>query len=378
MEIKVNPNKVSKYFTLPTLKFNEQCKLYKEQDAQYAPSIEMHSKHFIFGIEVEVEGVPQARIDCAYRSYWNITADNSLRNNGVEFVSVPLRATQIEGALRQLNSNLPQTHEFTPRTSTHVHMNVRDLTLTQITSLVILYTAMENVLFDWVGHGRDNNVFCTKLIDTNYVQAYIQMNNNPTDVVRSWNKYTALNLEPMTTKGTVEFRHLHGTMDIKRICEWINILSCMKTYALNTPLPQVIAQIEDLNSSSSYEAFVYQVFEQYGRNLITQNTASLMASAITYIKLATIFNEPHNVTPVQIPTDHDWVATPPTIALRFRTRDIPTTVDNTTRVDPNIGTTGRQDDRLFRLNQNQPTDADYMRAFHELVHNQAQQPEVDF
>lgn len=301
MEIKVNPNKVSKYFTLPTMKFNEQCKVFSKQDALFTPTIPMHSKHFIFGIEVEVENVRNPNINYDYNSYWTVVADNSLRNHGIEFVSKPLRTTQIEGALTQLAKSLPKEHEFSPRTSVHVHMNVRDLTLTQITSLVVLYTAMENVLFKWVGHNRENNVFCTKLIDTDYVQSYINLNNNPTAVAHHWNKYTALNLEPMTTKGTVEFRHMHGTIDIPRLCKWINILSCMKTYALNTPLTHVFAQIEELNSSSSYEAFVYSVFDQYGRELITSETAKLMESAITYIKLATIFHEPNVPTVAEDP-----------------------------------------------------------------------------
>jgi hypothetical protein len=295
MEIKVNTNKVSKYFTLPTLRFNEQCKALSAQDALFAPSIHMHSKHFIFGIEVEVENVPNMTLQYQCTPYWGATADNSLRNNGMEFVSKPLRTTQIEGALTQLQKSLPVTHEFSPRTSVHIHMNVRDLTLTQITTLVVLYTAMENVLFNWVGHDRENNVFCTKLIDTDYIQTYINLNNNPTDVAHNWNKYTALNLEPMTSKGTVEFRHMHGTIDIPRLCTWINILSCMKTYALNTPLTQALAQIEELNSSSSYEAFVFNVFGQYGKELLTEKTAKLMESAITYIKLATIFHEPQEI-----------------------------------------------------------------------------------
>ena len=133
MENEVNDSRISKYFNLPQLGQASRNTYFKELGKEYKPTLPIHNKNYIFGIEVEVEHVPNPRIDGT--TYWTMTTDGSLRNDGVEFVSLPIRMDQIEGALKQLQTNLPNDHEFSPRTSVHVHMNVRDMTITQINNL---------------------------------------------------------------------------------------------------------------------------------------------------------------------------------------------------------------------------------------------------
>lgn len=289
MEPSRNLNRISKYFNLPTLKQAALTEELKEEDASWAKTIKMAAPMFLFGMEVEVENVPDPVVRCQKQPYWTITTDNSLRDYGYEFITPPLRADQFEGALKQLNYSLPNNCRFTPRTSVHVHMNVRDLNIEQINSLILIYTVMEGVLFNWVGTRKDN-VFCIPIIDTDYVQNYITFVNDPRDMVESWNKYTAFNMQPVCTKGTVEFRHMYGTANVNVLLKWINILSKLKQFAKKYTLMQVKSTILELNSNSQYEMFIDDVFEDYAEELkrTTPNLQESMQHEVSYAKLATI------------------------------------------------------------------------------------------
>ncbi len=289
MEPSRNLNRISKYFNLPTLKQAALTEELKEEDASWAKTIKMAAPMFLFGMEVEVENVPNPVVRCQKQPYWTITTDNSLRDYGYEFITPPLRANQFEGALKQLNCSLPNNCRFTPRTSVHVHMNVRDLNIEQINSLILIYTVMEGVLFNWVGTRKDN-VFCIPIIDTDYVQNYITFVNDPRNMVESWNKYTAFNMQPVCTKGTVEFRHMYGTANVNVLLKWINILSKLKQFAKKYTLMQVKSTILELNSNSQYEMFIDDVFEDYAEELkrTTPNLQESMQHEVSYAKLATI------------------------------------------------------------------------------------------
>jgi len=290
MDVKINKNQIKEYFDLPTLGQTARQREFVAEDTCYTSTIPMVNPAYIFGIEVEVEGVPDPQVVSTHRSYWNLTADNSLRNSGIEFVSVPLRAEQVEFAMIQLNASLPDTASFSARTSVHVHMNVRDMVIDQIKGLMLLYTAVEELLFDWAGEERVNNVFCVRLTDTDYAQTYRDFCSDPRQVVHYWNKYTAMNLHPMESKGTVEFRHMAGTADTVRVATWVNMLSCLKVYTKRHSSMEIMEQIHQLNSTSEYEMFLIQVFQEYAKELIPRKFSiqEKMENAVSYIKLTNI------------------------------------------------------------------------------------------
>lgn len=297
METDVNNNRVSKYFNLPQLGQAQRNLFFKEEDKLYKNTIEIHNKNYIFGIEVEVENVPTPRVYGKYQTYWNMTTDGSLRNNGVEFVSLPIRMDQIEGALKQLDMCLPLTRDFSPRTSVHIHMNVRDMTISQINSLVLLYTMVENFMFSFAGESRKNNVFCIRLQDTAYVTHMQQFRDNTYEVVRSWNKYTALNLAPIFDKGTVEFRHMRGTLDVITLLNWVNFIACLKTYAKTHSPRHIREKVEELNTFSTYDMFLREIFGELLPALVGNNDIkSNMEEAVSYVKLTKVMETKKEVT----------------------------------------------------------------------------------
>ena len=292
MEYPINNSKVTDHFRLGRLVQSDKDPNFLAEIKQYPTTLPVINPLYIFGIEVEVENVQIDRLKGDYYHFWTITQDNSLRNHGLEFVSHPLKAKYVEPALLQLNKSLNRDVEFSSRTSVHIHMNVRDLTMSQITNVVLIYTAIENILFDWIGHERDQNIFCIKLTETNYVHNYLLLQSNPNDAIRNWNKYTALNLQPMASKGTVEFRHMNGTADPVRIMTWINMLSCIKNMAKRYTTDKLIHMIMDLNSCSMYEEFLQDIFEQLTPEVIRNKPIqSRMEQAISYIKLTQAIQE---------------------------------------------------------------------------------------
>lgn len=284
MNLHKNPNRISKYFKLPALGQTARDSYLSQLDNHYnAHNIKMHNNAYIFGIEVELENNTNPRTDGFMESYWNVVNDGSLRNNGTEYVSLPIRANQIESALTQLQVYV-RDPSFSDRTSVHIHMNVRDMTIEQIQSLILIYASVENLLFNWVGHNREDNIFCTKLEDTDYYTKIAQFSQSPGKACEYWEKYTALNIKPISSKGTVEFRHLYGTYDIQTICTWVNLLSCLKTYAKYVSLQQLLEELEQLNSNSLYEIYLGNIFGEYAQMFMRMDINKVMKDTISFIK----------------------------------------------------------------------------------------------
>ena len=291
MDFPLNKDKLSTIFNLNPLKLTKQLESFQDEDTQWASTYRVVQPNYVFGIEVEVEKIINNLLVPKHKSYWNTVTDGSLRNHGVEFVSLPLKAFQVEKALKQVQYQLQNnTPEFSERTSVHVHMNIRDLTLDQILALTLVYTCVEPLLFKWVGHNRNKNTFCIPLNNTNFYDLYKDITRNPTNTPRMWMKYTAFNLIPISSKGTVEFRHMYGTLEIDKLITWINLLSYLKLYVKQHTLKEITGTIQFLNTNSFYTEFVSDIFKSYSKELLsnTDNLQQDLESAITYCKLASI------------------------------------------------------------------------------------------
>lgn len=302
-----NTNRVSKYFSLPVLKLTELKARLASADAKYqVNTFPIKQKKYLFGIEIEVENC----YNPLRGNYWTPTSDGSLRNHGVEYITPPLRLEQIEGALTEFQTLIPSDHSFSGRTSVHIHMNVRDLTISEIINLVTLYLVVERVLFKWVGHNRNNNPFCIPISDTNYYQQLTHILQHPENIRSVWNKYSALNLVPITEKGTIEFRHLYGTANINTIMTWVNLLACLKDKARKYTLDQILDMIKPLNTSSAYHAFINDIFDEFFIELQYDDIQELMEHNVTQIKLSySKINQPTSVRSPSYATIADGAAT---------------------------------------------------------------------
>ncbi len=219
----------------------------------------------LFGIEVEVENMPNGVL---VDKYWDCKQDNSLRNHGMELVSIPLRGYQVEYALNVLVDAIYAHNNpiFSPRTSVHVHLNARDLTEDEVMCLVLLYCIFEKHFFHIAGTRRESSIFCVPLYKTQYLWPFSDLLQGPTT---RWHKYSALNLgtlfgtDQLPKYGTIEFRHLYGTSNKKIILDWINNISLLKQAAKRTTYKELLQTVRDMNTTSSYIALYENTFKEY-------------------------------------------------------------------------------------------------------------------
>lgn len=207
----------------------------------------------LVGIEYEVEhcpgislGVPEApvREPLPDADKWSAIKDNSLRNDGAEFVSFPLPISQVSAAVKQL-FDFKKKHKIdwrsSARTGIHVHVNVRDFGLLQLQNLLVIHTLLEPAMFDYVGANREESIYCVPWyrapgeakIAASYLSTDRRMgfSSRLHSIVGNSTKYSALLLAPLTRLGTVEFRMAPTWQDQDTISEWAHICERIISYA---------------------------------------------------------------------------------------------------------------------------------------------------
>lgn len=238
---------------------------------------------FLCGLELEIEDVHDMHHMWLEEHQIMVETDGSLRNHGHEFLIGP-------GTLEENIKLFADIHSgeisygkdaFSSRTSTHVHVNMMYSDLYQVKNLLLLYSIFEDLFFNFVGPERKNNIHCVPL-------GYTHMSRNygaSTDILRSrWHKYTAFNLLPLNEKGTVEFRHLEGTNDKERVCEWLKLIRLLWNTAhskssLNVNDLLSIEWLKELTTQILTPAFLRQCKEtptfQVEKNLLDVKLAFL-------------------------------------------------------------------------------------------------------
>ena len=266
-----------------------------EQQKDLIPSIPYVFKDSksLVGIEVEVENVLHIDPNIPL-GFWSIHEDGSLRNNGREFKTKPMPIKYVHSALIQLFRGLNNSIDFSRRTSIHVHMDVRHLTLSQLYGMVFTYAAVENILFKFAGEDRRKNIFCVPVTETlGLSSASADMLKFLYDIENWWSKYSACNMLPIKHFGTLEFRQMPGTNNVKKLLIWIDLLSQLKIYAYRFSRIDIVNQISKLNTNSQYQQFVKGVFGDLTNYLDTSDLMSDMEKPVYVIKNCAINNTFH-------------------------------------------------------------------------------------
>lgn len=222
----------------------------------------IHNPNEFVGIEIEIENV--GYYPDQFRHIWEMKEDGSLRNGGREFISYPIRGVLLSKCIDLFYKNIPHEWSFSPRTSIHIHLNMLDCDVSTIARTVLLYILFERVLYRFIGHDRDKSIFCVPIQDTfrvlNIFKDFKTTLEKGGAFQNQDTRYTGLNLASLNNFGTLEFRQLHGTRDVKLLGNWINILMALKNYALNITEQQLIRRVIDLNTNSQYLQFADEVF----------------------------------------------------------------------------------------------------------------------
>ena len=276
---------------LPRLRVQSEHVEAWDNNYPYENQYKMIDNSSFIGMEMEIENV---RTHTFIDPIWQETRDDSLRNGGREYISLPIPAKLAEKSLDYLFKRISlQEDSYTPRTSIHIHLNVRTLTVAQLKGLLLTYMVFEKTLFNWIGGKREENIFCVPLHSINLTDLLIEKLEDIKNI--NWMKYTAVNLVPILEKGSVEFRQMVGTNDVGTIIKWINFILCLKIYALKTSYTHILQRIFLLNTKSDYKEFLYDVFKNHPfiSELNYKNFEKDMSFCVTNIKQSCITNTFH-------------------------------------------------------------------------------------
>ena len=237
------------------------------------------------GVEVELENVrltDRHRRQLVKGGLWRIHEDGSLRDNGREFImqetatGQPLMGADITRALDTFKGYIDMAKDdnklpkATPRTSLHVHMDVRDLEKEEFARFILLYYAFEDILFKWVGEDRHLSNFC-RPASSNYDiitrAANLLGGVHPfRHLIEDGNKYDALNYQVVRQLGSVEIRSMHGTYDTDLILRWINILMRLREACKDTNIQ--LDQFPEQASREGMQALLSSVFKEQAAELL--------------------------------------------------------------------------------------------------------------
>lgn len=216
------------------------------------------------GVEFEFEGVNKSpNISDAFNSFWAQKQDGSLRGAGMEFTfSNPLFGKDAENAITwMVGEAVRLKYRTSIRTGLHVHLDIREMSPQQFINLSLIYALAEPFLFWWVGKTREESAFCvpwyyaTKTAKS--AGSILQAIKSSPAVARlhsdGYERYSALNFNALSRFGSVEFRHMEQTLNLKKIFAWVNLLLHIKQAACS------LNALPDKITKDPY-AFLVQVF----------------------------------------------------------------------------------------------------------------------
>ena len=255
--------------------------------------------NLLVGIELEIENFRAVEGEQVFGGF-RFTTDGSLRHSekgiGIEAISRPVAIKHLRKLLNAFFGKFNITSEnYTERCSTHIHVNIDDLTVQQIACLCLVYQTAERLLFTFIGEDRDKNIFCVPWNQSNLSYNIVSkiVDGEAPSSFKRWQKYSAMNLIPAATQGSLEFRHLGGTCDLDKIMNWVCIIAKMVEYATKVDLTEAKAHILQMNTVSNYYEWMNMVFGRYAPLLQVDKFEAALSSGVIDSKLMLIKETPN-------------------------------------------------------------------------------------
>lgn len=203
------------------------------------------------GLELEMEGnlyqgADLNKLVVKSGSSWTVHNDGSLRNGGLEYVlNGPCRIDETEELLDFLFKTLKEKGtriQHSNRTSTHIHVNVGGMKVSELTSFICYWGLFEQAVINWCGTERKRNQFCLSNRDTGGWLSSQWLNAVQTGRFRWDNtyKYSALNLGSFQNFGSFEFRCMAGAGETGPVLALARFLHALREDSKKT-LPDRLA-----------------------------------------------------------------------------------------------------------------------------------------
>lgn len=240
----------------------------------------------LIGIEIEMEGEGLPYLD---HGGWVTTRDGSLRGESAEYVlRTPIQPNKVSSKLSYLYKNFKDSGcVLSPsnRCGTHIHLNIQQLTVKQMLNIVLLYYLFEDLLIEYCGEDRIGNLFCLSSKDAHEcIRALNTVIRIGTlrHISPEKHKYSALNLSSLKKFGSIEFRSLETPKDVRKINNWVNLLSCLYNYGKD--IDDLVNVIEGISQGGA-EELVHNVFGEYVKYLNLNNVDSKVFYSLRLIQI---------------------------------------------------------------------------------------------
>jgi len=186
------------------------------------------------GVEIEVEGddLPLNILS----NYWKDEEDNSLRGGREYVLKKPISIAVLPKALSSLGELFKEcgsSLNFSHRTSVHVHINVSQMEVSDLKKFVFLAYLLDTALAEIGGREIKGNRFALRLKDAQGIY-FILKEFFETGRIPNQNeaKYSSINLCPIGSYGSVEFRSMRGTFDYGVLTHWCELLVNIRNTSL--------------------------------------------------------------------------------------------------------------------------------------------------
>lgn len=178
------------------------------------------------------------RCECCGRQYtaeekltiWKVESDGSLRHQGStyrtgEVVSPILRGEEgLDEMTRVVNALYNAGARPNRSTGLHVHVEASDLSGEEVARVVEFYTTNQARIDQLVSISRRNSRWARKY-PAYRVESMKQDAANGKDALRAYaSKYSVVNLSPLFSYGTIEFRQHQGTTSAKKVAAWVRFV----------------------------------------------------------------------------------------------------------------------------------------------------------
>jgi hypothetical protein len=203
------------------------------------PTPRIHSDRQ-FGIEIEcfgmsidtaVEVLRDAGIYCVMEGYnhhtrphWKIVTDSSV-SDGFEVVSPILSGNEgLEDVRKVAQALVRAGAKVDRRCGFHVHVNARDLSGADVLNCIRRYALHESQIDGFMPQSRrgGNNTYCRAMDEVVRAIRNVSESATPLQVAqRIYERYYKLNVQSFARHGTIEFRQHSGTVDYRKMINWI-------------------------------------------------------------------------------------------------------------------------------------------------------------
>ena len=220
----------------------------------------------LIGIELELEGVENYPETLPQ---WTAHADDSLRD-GIEYVfSSPYGGNDITVALDEFYSRDIE-HSSTPRSSTHIHVNMSDSNTEVFRSMVVLTYAIEPAIYELIGVGRKWAGYSMPLSEMHPKRlasavSFDEKEEPKLPAVwqgdRRTERYYGMNWASLRNHGTIEYRYFTGGPSREELESWIDLVIGIKTVAKAVTVERLMDRVN--NEEELYNILAENGFPLY-------------------------------------------------------------------------------------------------------------------